>query len=462
MRVWKAFLTVAALCGALAVPILADTRTSNIDVVIALDKSLSMESKIGAVETWVNSSIIDQLLIPGDFLIVVAFYGKTEVIISQQVKDDTDKKALRKIIAQIRGNGRFTDIGNALDVVKAQVAERESDGREKYVLLLTDGIQEAPATSKYYSKNGQFNHEFLVNTKTIQEKGWKVMILGLGTDTAAKDLAKELQGSYNEITNVGTLGAQAGSLFGTVEVKGPVTVSPIRADGSSRIAFTLAPSGLDADTKITVSSIEARLGMTPAPQILRQPFTFIVKKTGPTAVSLPLAFSSVPQPGNLSGTIFFTFGPGLSFSPAEPAITFAVAGWIQNNMILLIGACLLLLIIIAALVYLIWRLTAGKPVRFRVVINDAPLTKEPVSLRGRRELFLTETTGAFVLAPRRTGRSIARFSLKGGKVLLGLLKKDRFPKLTDVPADARGKSFALRTDNGKTLTMKVQSKERKK
>ena len=41
-----------------------------------------------------------------------------------------------------------------------------------------------------------FNHEFLANTKTIMQKGWKVMILGIGIDTAAKDLAKELQGTY--------------------------------------------------------------------------------------------------------------------------------------------------------------------------------------------------------------------------------------------------------------------------
>ncbi len=462
MRVRKAFLIVAALCAGLAAPLLADTRTSNIDVVIALDKSLSMENKIGAVESWVNSSIVDQLLIPGDYLIVVEFYGKADVIVSQQIKDDADKTALKKLISGIKGNGAFTDIGNALDAVKAQVAARESDGREKYVLLLTDGIQEAPATSKYYSKNGQFNHEFLTNTKTIQQKGWKVMILGIGTDTAAKDLAKELQGSYNEITNVGAMDQQAGSLFATVEMKGAARVSPIRADGSSSVSFTLTSSGLKDDTKVTVVGIEARTGMTPAPQILKAPFTFTVKKIGSTAVSIPLAFPSVPQPGSLSGTIFFTFGAGQSFSPAEPSVSFTVAGWIQNNLIVLIAAIVLLLIIVAAVIYLIWRLTAGKPVRFGVLIQDKPLTDAPVALRGRRELFLTEGKGAFTLVGNRTGRSIAKFSLKDGRILLGVLKKDRFPKLTDIPPDARGKSFALRAEDGKALTMKVQSKERKK
>ena len=180
MRAPKLLLATLSLCAILSAPVLADTRKDNIDVIIALDKSLSMEHKVVAVKEWVNSFIIDQLLISGDYLVVVAFYGKTDVTISQSVGDDAAKKSLKRKILQIRGNGRFTDIGNVLDVVKSQIATRENDGREKYVLLLTDGIQEAPPSSKYYSKDGKFNHEFLANTKTIQQKGWKVMILGIG------------------------------------------------------------------------------------------------------------------------------------------------------------------------------------------------------------------------------------------------------------------------------------------
>ncbi len=210
-----------------------DTRKDNIDVIIALDKSLSMENKVGAVKTWVNSFIIDQLIIPGDFLDVIAFYGKADIIISQVIKDDADRKAAKAVISQVRGNGRFTDIGNALDVVKAQLAEKEKDGREKYVLLLTDGIQEAPPSSKYYSKNGTFNHEFLANTKTIMQKGWKVMILGIGIDTAAKDLAREVQGSYSEIPEKQltpeAITQKAGTLFGMPVVEGPVNLEPNRS-----------------------------------------------------------------------------------------------------------------------------------------------------------------------------------------------------------------------------------------
>ena len=79
----RSFLACLALCAWLAAPVLADTSKDNIDVVIALDKSLSMEHKVVAVKDWVNSFIIDQLLIKGDFLVVIAFYGKADLIISQ-------------------------------------------------------------------------------------------------------------------------------------------------------------------------------------------------------------------------------------------------------------------------------------------------------------------------------------------------------------------------------------------
>ncbi len=67
MGAWKRFLAALALCAVLVPPVLADSRKDNIDVIIALDKSLSMENKIGGVREWVNSFIIDQLLIPGDY-----------------------------------------------------------------------------------------------------------------------------------------------------------------------------------------------------------------------------------------------------------------------------------------------------------------------------------------------------------------------------------------------------------
>jgi Mg-chelatase subunit ChlD len=459
------FLMAATLCILLATPIFADTRKDTIDVIVALDKSLSMEHKVASVEGWLNSSIIDQLLIPGDFLVVVAFYGKAEVIISQEIGDAASKQALKNQISKIRGNGRFTDIGNALDVVKSEIESRQKDGKEKYVLLLTDGIQEAPPGSKYYSKNGVFNHEFLVNTKTIMEKGWKVMILGIGTGTAARDLAKELQGSYGEITNnltVSNLTTTAGSLFSAASVQGPVVVGPVGRGGSSTITMKLKSSGLAGDAHITVSDITARVGSRYIPWLISSPVSITVKKDATTDVKIPVRFLDVLPPGSSSGTLVFSFTTPERFSPSEQTVTIPVNGIVQNYLPFLIAALVLLVAIVVIVVIVIWRLTKGKPVRFAVVIEDETIGSGPVDLTSGRQLYLNETGGVFTLVQRRNAKSFASFGIKDGKVILSVLKQERFPKLKDVPPDASGKTFPFKAENGKSLTMKVQSKERKK
>jgi hypothetical protein len=465
MGAWKRLFVALALVGVLALPVLADTRKGNIDVIIALDKSLSMENKIGAVKDWVNSYIIDQLLIPGDYLVVVSFYGKADVTISQSLKDDSGRAALKNLISQIKGNGRYTDIGNALDVLKAQIALHESDSREKYVLLLTDGIQEAPPGSKYYSKDGKFNHEFLVNTKTIQEKGWKVMVLGLGTDTAARDLATELQGSYKEVANnptTSSLTEKAGSLFSEITVQGGVRVGPVSNTGSGSAHLRLKSSGLPTDAQITVNGATAHVGTREVTGLLPKPYTFTVKKDGPTDVSVPLQFPPDLPQGASSGTLSFAFSSAERFTPSDAPVTFMVQNWLQSNIYLIGGGILVLLIIAALVVVLVMRLGRGGPMQFAVLIEDEPVGEDPVALGSGREVFLNELSGAFSLASRRNAKSLARFSVKDGKLLLGVLKQDRFPKLKDAPPDARGKSFVLKSENGRNLSLKIQSRERKK
>jgi Mg-chelatase subunit ChlD len=466
MHKLKNVILAAVLAVVSALPALADTRKDNIDVIIALDKSISMEKKIGAVESWVNSFIIDQLLIPGDYLVVVAFYGKADVAISQTVNGDSDKAGLKESILKLKGDGRFTDIGNALDVIKAQVDSRESDGREKYVLLLTDGIQEAPPGSKYYSKNGKFNHAFLVNTKTIQNKGWKVMILGIGTDTAAKDLAKELSGSYKEIAKTITVDAltdKTGGFFGQITLREPVTVSPIAPDGGSGISLAFTVSGLRADANVVVSGISATIAGRAIPSLLSAPFSIPIKKgavSGSTVI--PVTFPSDLPTSSQVGTVAFAFSSAERFTPESVTVTVQAMTWLQRNLLLVIAGAAVLLILAAAALFLVWRLTKGKPLSFAVIVGDEPVDGGPVALREGRELFLLEKDKEFHLVPKKNARAFARFTVKDHKIVLTVLKQDRWPKLKEVPPDVKGKTFPIRTEDGRTLSLKVQSKERKR
>ena len=464
MKALLRFLAVAALGAFLALPASADVRKENIDVIIALDKSLSMVDKVGAVKDWVNSSIVDQLLIPGDTLVVVAFYGKADVIISQLVAGDAEKLAIKTAISKISGNGHFTDIGNALDVVKEQVAQRENDGREKYVLLLTDGIQEAPPGSKYYSKDGSFNHEFLQNTKTIPEKGWKVMILGIGTGTAARDLAGALKGTYAEVQGQPTstaIAQNAGNLFATITMADPVRVGPVRAGGSSSLTLSLKMAGVQGDASVVVSGISARVGQRDVAALLSAPVTLTVKNNATTKATFPVSFPPDLPVGASPGVLDFTFSSTATFIPATATVTVVVNGLLQNNIIFLGAGALLAAALIALVIIIVLRLSRGRPVQFAVIIDDKQVGDEMTTLSPGHEVFLNELGGVFSLVARRNARSVAGFAARKGVLALTVLKQDRFPKLKEPPADARGGAFVLKTENGRSVPMKIRSSERK-
>jgi Mg-chelatase subunit ChlD len=474
MRAWNRILAVAALFTALSLPVLADTRTANIDVIIALDKSLSMEKKVGAVEQYVNSVIIDGKLIPNDQLVVIAFYGKADVLISQTVKDEADKTALKKTILKVQGNGSYTDIGNAVDKVKEiadkmdsdeQSASQDGTKRLKYILLLTDGIQEPPPSSKYYRKDVFTDHEFLTNAATIQQAGWKVMTLGLGSDTLARELAKQLQGSFAEISANPTadeLSNAASTLFGTASIEGKVTVDPIGAGGDSRVRFVLKSSGLQGDTQIVVSDLTAQVGARTVTGLLASPVTVTVKQNQTAAVDIPVRFLPALPAGAVDATLEFAFSSQDRFAPSSVGVTLVVRGWFLNNLLLVIGLALVLIGIAFAAFLLIRRLTRGRPVRFSVSVDGETIGKGTLSLPAGRALYLNELSGNFSLPDKRTGRSIARFSSRKGALVLEILKQDRFPKVKELPPDARGKTFPLRSEDGQNLLLKVHSGERKK
>lgn len=453
------------LAFAAAAPLAADTRTENIDVIVALDRSLSMEKKVDAVKNYVTTYLVDQVLIPGDHFIVVAFYGKTDLLISQTIAGEADKAAVNQTIAKIRGNGRFTDIGNALDVLQEKVAPLEKNGRKKFILLLTDGIQEAPPTSKYYSRDGSFNHAFLLNTKTIQKKGWKIQILGIGTDTAAKDLARELEGTYNEISDTLSLDTMLEStqgLFGRIRIAGSPLVAPVSADGASTIAVTLAAEGYKVNPSVTIETMTARFGEAAAVSILSAPFAFSVRASGTTRLSIPVRFPSGLPAGSLLSTLGFTFAAGERFTPSEISTTIRVKGWIGNNLLVVVLAAAGLVVVLVLVALLIVRLARGKPIGFTLLDDGEPVSPGTTALTVGAELFMNEADGVFSLVRKRNARSVAR--IRGKRLALGMevLKADRFPKLGDVPPDVRGKSFVVRRENGEKTTVKFVSKEKAK
>ena len=170
----------------------ADNREDNIAVFVALDKSLSMQERFESVKTYLQTTIVEELIEPGDFLLIALFYGKTHVAVAQEIQDAQDKDTIKRTISALRADGRFTDIGTALDFMTEQITAHDVGDRKQVVYLITDRIQEAPWPSGYYSENGAIQHPLLEHAKMTDMGGWYVLSLGPQTEATIGQHADEL------------------------------------------------------------------------------------------------------------------------------------------------------------------------------------------------------------------------------------------------------------------------------
>jgi len=436
-----------------SVSLFADNRTENIDLFLVLDKSLSMESKIAAVRQYVDKSIIEGMLIPGDYLTVITFWGEAHVLISGTVGQD--KTALEHTINSIQANGYYTDIGNALDELKRVLAEGNYPDHRKYFMLITDGQQEAPPTSKYYSPNGKFNHAFLDNTKTIQEKGWKIEILGIGTETAAAQLAKTLSGGFTSVSGNPTaqeLSQKTKDFLGLIQASG-VTLGRVGLDGKSDLHVTLTSTGYTDTQKIVVSSLALDLGGGSSTQISGSR-TLEVPAKGTPSFTIPVTLPRLSS-GNHSGKIIATFAGDKTFSPAVFDVTFAVNGVVLNYLPFFIGGGVLVLALLGLALVLVRRSVNMSRVIFTMTIEGDLKQTNRFTLRQGTDLFVEDTVMGFRPVEKKIESPVARVYFDPSGLHFEVINHQRMPE-ADGPPNVLGAVVQVKTNAGKQILFKFE------
>ncbi len=179
----------------LALQAVADERLTPMDFFFVYDRSLSMrlEGKAQDSKNWLIGSFIGPVVIPEDNVTVITFYRKAETVWDGPVKNEADKKELMRRISGLKPDGAYTDIGNALDALKAKLEASFANGRKKYIILLTDEIQEAPPGSPYFSPDGKFAHAYLTYVRREQHGSWKAITIGVGIGEKVESSMKELE-----------------------------------------------------------------------------------------------------------------------------------------------------------------------------------------------------------------------------------------------------------------------------
>lgn len=198
-----------------------EARSTPIDLVLLVDKSLSMESSIGKVKDYVAGEIIGPLLAPGDRLIIELFYGSIDRLYSGTIGSESDKARVIRSLHEIRADGRFTDIGAALDRAKRDLEELGMPERPKYVLLITDERQEAPVGTKYYFGDHILRHPALDYVKKNDLGAFRVIAVGFGVrdkvDAATAAVMRLLEESALQGQYGSTAAGERGSTDGIAE-----------------------------------------------------------------------------------------------------------------------------------------------------------------------------------------------------------------------------------------------------
>jgi hypothetical protein len=169
-----------------------ETRVGSLDVVLLLDKSLSMAPYFSEAKEYAAGQVIGSILVPGDRLIVELVYGKVERLVSMDISSEADKAKAVRAIRAVKADGRFTDLGNALDAAKRDLDELGKPERPKYVLLVSDERQEAPTGSPYQAKDYKLKHPSLEYVKKIDLGKFRAIIVGLQVKDKVAQTAPEV------------------------------------------------------------------------------------------------------------------------------------------------------------------------------------------------------------------------------------------------------------------------------
>jgi hypothetical protein len=192
----------------------ADSRPGGLDLVLLLDKSLSMAPFFEKAKSYAAGEVLGPILAPGDRLIVDLVYGKVDRLFTGTIAGEEDKaKAIRSLRAVV-ADGRFTDLGAALDAAKAALDELGMPERPKYVLLVSDEVQEAPAGSPYISLDHKLRHPALEYVRRTDLGRFRAIVVGFGVGAKVDATAPRIMKLLSEPPNRGAAapGAAGSSL----------------------------------------------------------------------------------------------------------------------------------------------------------------------------------------------------------------------------------------------------------
>lgn len=442
-----------------------DLTSDKKTVIIALDKSTSMKEEIESVKEYVLD-LIDNKINIGDNLIIIPFYGKYDTPINLTVKSNIDKEVVKKRLKKIFATGWYTDIGNALDVLKKEVDKLTEDPNKKILIMVTDGIHDPPPSTKYKTKEAYSNNELLLNAKEeIVKEGWKVIYLDIGgrSDPAIVD---KLATHYVEVKEnlpqeelSKEIKERMPSLETRIYIDGKIKFTPVNSKGRAAIIIPLKIENLKQSEVMSIENIQFLNLIIFKIKIINPPHVTKFVKDGKVKIKIPLTITGDLKPGKYKDSIKFTFSENTKehFNRIIDDVEFKINTFFENYLFLILFLVLVLLSIIILCIYLIYEQLSKSKIKFKLIVEELTNSeKNNFKLVQGKFLYLNEENNKIFLSKNRTLSSIGRLSCIGKRLKLSVLNDEKIPNSKDFPLDMLGHKFEIINDKKQVYHVKFE------
>jgi hypothetical protein len=456
--IYPIFLLAVLLCITGSI-VWADVRKEPVDIIVALDKSLSMVEEIRSVKEYVSKYIVDQYLQENDYFLLVSFFGATEIIVSTYVKGENHKVEIKEQVTSLGATGFYTDIGNALDRLKEEVDRMANDNRKKTLLLITDGEHNPIPGSRYDTPDRSLSHEYLKNKSETQHDGWKVIFLDLG-QTASRELADELRATYVKAPEKMTaeeLNQVLPELTGQIEVKSTPSFSSVGEDGKSLLTIHLETKHFIENPQVAIDSIKVDAVGLKSDNILLKPYARTLAKEGNNVLVIPTFFAGLLKPGLYQAQLAFAFTSKDQFFYVQP-LQIKVNSFFENNTWVIPAGIGGIVLVLALLALLLMHILKNNSIKFRLVVEERPLQKgkDIFTATKGKAIFLTEGLAGIRVTEKKLLKSIASLTAENRELQLKTLKEANFPEATRLPKDVLGSRITVRLEDGEKYHLRFE------
>ncbi|MBN2533787.1 MAG: VWA domain-containing protein [Spirochaetales bacterium] len=449
-----------------------DERTEPIDLVIALDKSRSMDEEIEAVKEYIINNIITERLIIGDYLLVIGFFKESEVITAGLIQSEQDKERMKNDIAKVKAVGYWTDIGSMFDRLKDEFVERMNNNRRKRFLIMTDSINEPPPGSPYYTKDGKLKHEYIDKIDDLFEyPGWKIQILAIGSDPGGNVFKEDIKGTYSEVgedASLEEIDKALGEVIGEIRVvENKLKKLIFRRSGKGTLVLPVITTLFDENPALIIDSITMN---TPglSLNILKDRFTRILpadskkqaetegkKDEGIIYLKIPVESAKKLDSGNdYIGELVFTFESQARFTSPLKMSIHANNIWEDHPWLLVLLIALAIVIIISLIVGII-KLIQGHPIKFKILIEEMPLPrgKDTFKISRGKNLYLLESMDFIRVTDKKNIKCFGKLTVANEDLKLQVLKEKNFSDPKEIPENILEATISIFTESGKLYHM---------